>query len=321
MKAQKDIGVMLNVNSKNEEENALAGLNHPASILKPEDFIVLKANWEPKSKNMLDIASELNLLPESLVFVDDNPAEREIVRVQIPGAAVPEIGTPEQYIRVLDRCGFFEVTSLSEDDRKRNDMYKANRMREKQRAGFADYGEYLESLEMKGTVRPFEPVYMARIAQLTNKSNQFNLTTRRYTQSEIEQTAGDPDYITLYGKLEDKFGDNGVVSVVIGHKKEGTLHLDLWIMSCRVLKRDMEYAMMDCLVEECQKAGIQTIKGYYYPTAKNKMVENFYALQGFTKVEEDEKGNTIWLYEIPEPYGNYEKKNRYIKMIENDRKG
>ncbi len=321
LKAQKDIGVMLNVNSKNEEENALAGLNHPAGILKPEDFIVLKANWEPKSKNMLDIASELNLLPESLVFVDDNPAEREIVRVQIPGAAVPEIGTPEQYIRVLDRCGFFEVTSLSEDDRKRNDMYKANRMREKQRAGFADYGEYLESLEMKGTVRPFEPVYMARIAQLTNKSNQFNLTTRRYTQSEIEQTAGDPDYITLYGKLEDKFGDNGVVSVVIGHKKEGTLHLDLWIMSCRVLKRDMEYAMMDCLVEECQKAGIQTIKGYYYPTAKNKMVENFYALQGFTKVEEDEKGNTIWLYEIPEPYGNYEKKNRYIKMIENDRKG
>ena len=130
-----------------------------------------------------------------------------------------------------------------------------------------------------------------------------------------------PDYITLYGKMEHKFGDNGVVSVIIGHKKGSVLHLDLWIMSCRVLKRDMEYAMMDCLVEECQKAGIQTIKGYYYPTAKNKMVENFYALQGFTKVEEDEKGNTIWLYEIPEPYGNYEKKNRYIKMIENDRKG
>ena len=191
-------------------------------------------------------------------------------------------------------------------------MYKANRMREKQQACFSDYGEYLESLEMKGVIRAFEPVYMARIAQLTNKSNQFNLTTRRYTQSEIEQTAADPDFITLYGKLEDKFGDNGVVSVVIGHRKGKTLHVDLWIMSCRVLKRDMEYAMMDCLVEACREKGIETITGYYYPTAKNRMVENFYALQGFTKTEEDEEGNTVWLYEIPEPY---EKKNKYIEIL------
>ncbi len=312
IKAQKDIGVMLNVNSKNEEENALAGLNHPAGILKPEDFILIKANWEPKSRNMADIAEELNILPESLVFVDDNPAEREIVRMQFPGAAAPEIGTPEQYIRVLDRSGFFEVTRLSEDDQKRSDMYKANLMREKQQSAFADYGGYLESLEMKGIVRSFEPVYMARIAQLTNKSNQFNLTTRRYTQSEIEQTAASRDFITLYGKLEDKFGDNGVVSVVIGQKKEKTLHIDLWIMSCRVLKRDMEYAMMDRLVEECRKAGIGTITGYYYPTAKNHMVENFYELQGFTKTGEDGKGNTVWVYEIPDLY---EKKNRYIEII------
>lgn len=316
IKAQKDIGVMLNVNSKNEEENALAGLNHPSGILRPEDFIILKANWEPKSKNMEDIATELNILPDSLVFVDDNPAEREIVRMQIPGAAVPEIGTPEQYIHVLDRSGFFEVTRLSEDDRKRSDMYQANRMREKQQAGFADYGEYLKSLEMKGIIRSFEPMYMARIAQLTNKSNQFNLTTRRYTQSEIEGIASDRDYITLYGKLEDKFGDNGVVSVVIGHKKEETLHIDLWIMSCRVLKRDMEYAMMDRLAEECKKAGIRRIIGYYYPTAKNKMVENFYALQGFAKTQEDENGNTVWLYEIPEMY---ERKNRYIDIFQEKR--
>ncbi len=313
IKEHKDIGVMLNVNSKNEEENALAGLNHPAGILKPEDFILIKANWEPKSKNMADIAAELNILPESLVFVDDNPAEREIVRMQFPGAAVPEIGRPEQYIHILDRSGFFEVTSLSEDDKKRSDMYKANLMREKQQAGFADYGEYLKSLKMKGIVRSFEPVYMARIAQLTNKSNQFNLTTRRYTQSEIEQTAASPDHITLYGKLEDRFGDNGVVSVVIGEKKEKTLHIDLWIMSCRVLKRDMEYAMMDRLVEECGKAGIAAITGYYYPTAKNRMVENFYGLQGFAKAEEDENGNTVWVYDIPK---HYEKKNRYIEIIE-----
>ena len=310
IKAQKDIGVMLNINSKNEEENAMAGLEHPAGTLKPDDFIVIKANWEPKSKNLEDIAVELNILPESLVFVDDNPAEREIVRMQTPAAA-PEIGRPEQYIRVLDRSGFFEVTSLSEDDRRRSDMYRANRMREKQQTGFADYGEYLKSLGMKGTIRSFEPVYMARIAQLTNKSNQFNLTTRRYTQGEIEQAAADGEYITLYGKLEDKFGDNGVVSVVIGYKKEEELHIDLWIMSCRVLKRDMEFAMMDRLVEESRKEGIERILGYYYPTAKNKMVENFYGLQGFGKIKEDEEGNTVWLYEIPEIY---EKKNKYIEV-------
>ncbi len=317
LKAQKEIGVMLNINSKNEEENAMAGLRHPEGVLKPEDFILIKANWEPKSKNMAEIAAQLNVLPESLVFVDDNPAEREIVREQFPGAAVPEIGKPEEYVRVLDHSGFFEVTRLSEDDRKRSDMYKANLMREKQQAFFADYGEYLASLQMKGTVKPFEPVYMARIAQLTNKSNQFNLTTKRYTQGEIEQTAASSGYITLYGKLEDKFGDNGVVSVVIGRVEDGgengkRLHVELWIMSCRVLKRDMEYAMMDVLVEECRKRGITEIAGYYYPTAKNRMVKDFYGQQGFTKVKEDEKGNTVWRYEIPEEYG---KKNRYIEIL------
>ncbi|MBR6770576.1 MAG: HAD family hydrolase [Lachnospiraceae bacterium] len=310
LKAHKELGVLLSVCSKNEEENALAGLAHPEGILRPEDFIKIKANWEPKSRNLAEIAQELNLLPESLVFVDDNPAEREIVRSQLPGTAVPDLKTPEQYIRILDRSGFFEVVSLSEDDRKRNEMYQANLLRERQQAHFADYGEYLTSLEMKGTIKAFEPVYMARIAQLTNKSNQFNLTTKRYTQSEIEQTAASPDYITLYGRLEDKFGDNGVVSVVIGNKREKQLHVDLWIMSCRVLKRDMEYAMMDQLVEECQSVGISTIIGYYYPTAKNRMVKDFYQLQGFRQVKGDQEGNTVWQFDIPE---NYQKKNRYIE--------
>lgn len=311
IKKQKDIGVMLNVNSKNEEENALMGLNHPSGILRPEDFLLIKANWEPKSKNMTDIAAGLNILPDSLVFVDDNPAEQEIVRMQVPGTAVPAIGSPEQYIRILDHSGFFEVTELSEDDRKRNEMYRANLMREKQQESFADYGSYLLSLGMKGTIRAFEPVYMARIAQLTNKSNQFNLTTKRYTQDEIEQAAGDASTITLYGRLQDKFGDNGVVSVVIGHRTEDILHLDLWLMSCRVLKRDMEYAMMDRLVEECQKAGIREIAGYYYKTAKNGMVKDFYGLQGFAKTGEDETGNSVWRFVIPE---EYEKKNTVIAV-------
>lgn len=311
VKLLKDYGVMLNVASKNEEENALAGLNHPAGVLRPEDFILIKANWEPKSKNIVDIAAQMNILPDSLVFADDNPAEREIVRQQAPGVTAPEIGRPEDYIRVLDRGGYFEVTALSEDDRKRNEMYKANIERAQQQAAFADYNEYLLSLRMKGTIRSFEPVYMARIAQLTNKSNQFNLTTKRFTLGEIEQTAADDRFITLYGKLEDKFGDNGVVSVVIGRKEGDACHIDLWLMSCRVLKRDMEFAMMDALAERCIAAGIHTIYGYYYPTAKNAMVKDFYALQGFAKISEDEEKNTVWKFEIPAPY---EKKNHVIEV-------
>ncbi|MGN0431366.1 MAG: HAD-IIIC family phosphatase [Lachnospiraceae bacterium] len=313
IRQQKDIGIMLNVSSKNEEENALAGLQHPDGILKPQDFVTIKANWEPKSKNVADIAAELNIMQDALVFVDDNPAEREIIRTQLNGVAVPEIGSPEEYIRVLDRSGYFEVTNLSEDDRNRSDMYKANLERKKQQESFGDYKEYLKSLEMRGTIKPFESMYMARIAQLTNKSNQFNLTTKRYTQAEIEQAAADNEKITLYGKLEDRFGDNGVVSVLIGHKEGNELHMDLWLMSCRVLKRDMEFAMMDTLVAACKKAGITEIKGYYYPTAKNKMVEKFYELQGFILESEDEQGNTVWSYPIPE---NYENKNQVITVNE-----
>lgn len=311
VKLLREYGVMLNVASKNEEENALAGLNHPAGVLRPSDFILIKANWEPKSRNILEIAGQMNILPDSLVFADDNPAEREIVRQQAAGVTAPEIGTPEDYIRVLDRGGYFEVTTFSEDDRKRNDMYKANLERAQQQASFADYGEYLRSLKMKGTIRAFEPVYMARIAQLTNKSNQFNLTTKRFTQAQIEQTAADAGFLTLYGKLEDKFGDNGVVSVVIAKKDGEKAHIELWLMSCRVLKREMESAMMDALVEKCLESGIRTIYGYYYPTAKNGMVKEFYGQQGFDRISEDAEGNTVWRYEIKQPW---EKKNTVIEV-------
>lgn len=310
VKLLKDYGVMLNVASKNEEENALAGLNHPAGVLRPDDFLLIKANWEPKSLNIEQIAQQLNILPDSLVFADDNPAEREIVRQQTAGVTAPEIGRPEDYIRVLDRGGYFEVTSLSDDDRKRNEMYQANLKREQQQASFADYADYLRSLEMMGVVRPFEPVYMGRIAQLTNKSNQFNLTTQRFTQAQIEQMAADEKYITLYGKLADKFGDNGVVSVVIAEKNGDCAHIRLWLMSCRVLKRDMELAMLDGLAERCLAEGISTLYGYYYPTAKNNMVREFYGQLGFERISEDEAGNTGWKLSLT----GYENKNHVIEV-------
>lgn len=271
----KSLGVMLTINSKNDYENALLGLNHPDSKLKPEDFIIIKANWEPKDKNLLEISTELNILPESLVFIDDNPAEREIVRINVPGCAVPEMSNPEHYISIIDGSGFFEVTSFSDDDIKRNDMYKKNVERARLEASFVDYNDYLLSLDMHAHIKKFEPLYTARISQLTNKSNQFNLTTKRYTQAEVEEVAVSDKHIALYGRLEDKFGDNGVVSVVIGSITEDVLNMELWIMSCRVLKRDMEFAMIDALVSEAIKRKIRLIRGYYYPTMKNAMVKTF----------------------------------------------
>lgn len=311
IKEHRQLGIILNIDSKNDYENAVSGLKHPDSEFLTEDFISFKANWESKDKNFTDIANELNLLPESLVFIDDNPAERYIVTEQLPGVSAPEIGAVQSYIQNIDRNGFFEVTNLSADDLKRNEMYQENAKRAQLQATFTDYKEYLLSLEMKAVVKSFESVYMARIAQLTNKSNQFNLTTRRYTQAEIEDISSNREYITLYGKLSDKFGDNGVVSVVIGHKEGQECHIDLWIMSCRVLKRDMEYAMMDMLVKRCKEEGISQIFGYYYPTAKNGMVCAFYKSQGFQKISEDSQGNTEWIFDIPEIY---EKKNYVIEM-------
>ncbi len=306
-----ELGIVLNIDSKNDEENAFAGLDHPDSVLKKDDFVVIKANWNPKDRNFKEIADLLNLLPESLLFIDDNPAERHIVESGLSGVVAPEIGEIHEYIRNIDRGGYFEMTSFSADDAKRNEMYKENAKRASLSAGFTDYHEYLVSLDMHAVIKPFESVYMARIAQLTNKSNQFNLTTHRYTQNEIEKISEDSEYITLYGKLEDRFGDNGVVSVVIGHKLSNVCHIDLWLMSCRVLKRDMESAMMDMLVQTCSDLGIVEIRGYYYPTAKNAMVKEFYRLFGFEKISEDENGNTKWRLDIS---NGYEGKNKVIKV-------
>lgn len=312
IKAHKDLGVILNIVSKNEQENAIAGLNHPDSILKPEDFVSIKANWNPKNLNIEELAKQLNLGADSFAFIDDNPAERKIVKEYIKGIGVPEMGEPENYIKMIDKQGYFEVTNFSKEDSKKTKMYKDNIKRTQMMQTFENYEDYLFSLKMKAQIKSVSPIYTARIAQLTNKSNQFNLTTKRYSQAEIEEIQGKDNYISLYGKLEDVFGDNGVVSVVIGNQKQEELHIDLWLMSCRVLKRDMEYAMMDTLIQKCKKRGIKTVYGYYYPTAKNKMVKEFYSLHGFEKIKEDEQENTTWKIEVKD----YIPKNKVIEVEE-----
>lgn len=302
-KSLRDRGILLAVCSKNDVENAKAGFSHPDSVLKLDDFSAFKANWNPKCDNIREIAHELNIGLDSFVFVDDNPVERAIVAAQIPEVSVPEVGVDVTlFAEALQQEAFFEPVKILKDDLERSGYYSVNVKRNLEQARCADYGEFLSSLEMCAEIGSFRPVYLERITQLTNKTNQFNLTTRRYTAGEITAIAGDPGYITLYGRLRDKFGDNGLVTVVIGAVDREQLHVDLWLMSCRVLKREMEYAMFDALVEQCRERGIKAIHGTYLPTKKNGMVAELYGSFGFTKLAESSPERSLWRYEIPAEY-------------------
>lgn len=298
LKLVSQTGVLLNVNSKNEAEIAKSGFSRPESVLHEEDFICFTANWQPKDENLAQMASQLNLLPESFVFLDDNPAEREIVRRRFPQTAVPELTEPEHYVRTLARSGYFEVTSLSADDKKRSEMYRENAQRAQAQAAFSDYSDYLRSLEMKAVIAPFDTAHAARITQLMNKTNQFNLTTRRYTDAEVSACMSDGNTLTLYASLADRFGDNGIVSALIGRVQDGILTIEEWVMSCRVFKRDLELAVFDALIAYCRTHNITSIEGDYLPTAKNAYVRTLYPTLGFLQTAESEEG-THYRFDIP----------------------
>ena len=296
-------GVLLAVCSKNDAENAKEGFSHPDSILKLEDFSVFKANWNPKPGNIREIAAELNIGLDSMVFVDDNPAERALVAVQLPEVAVPEVGSDvSRFAEILEQERYFELDRVVADDLNRAAYYSANAQRTDSQAGFQDYGEFLASLEMTAEIAPFSSLYLERITQLINKTNQFNLTTKRYTIAEVESCAHDPACITLYGRLRDKFGDNGLVSVLVGRVRDTTVELDLWLMSCRVLNREMELAMFDALVEQCQVRGIRKINGVYIPSKKNSMVAGHYAGLGFIRLNGSRGDHELWNYDVPQAY-------------------
>ena len=306
----KDRGITLAVCSKNDFVNAKEGFTHPDSILKFDDFTSFKANWDPKFQNVVDIAKEINIGIDSLVFIDDNPVERDIVSSQVPHVSVPDIGDDiTEYIAYIDKSGYFEPIALLEDDTQRNKYYEDNKKRLVEEAQYQTYDEFLLSLDMSAEIKSFSPVYLDRITQLTNKTNQFNLTTKRYTFAEIESMANSEKYITLYGKLTDKFGDNGLISIIIGELKNNECHVDLWLMSCRVLKRGMEEAMLDALVKEAKQSNIKTIIGYYYKSAKNSMVLDMYEKFGFSLKEQDNE-DTIWELDIE----SYENKQKNIKV-------
>lgn len=294
LKKLKSLGILLNVVSKNDEDIAIHGLENTDGVLKPDDFIKIKANWEPKSDNIIRISEELNLGADAFAFVDDNPMERDIVSKNINGVGVANLSSPENYIRELDKSGFFEVTNVTEEDIDKTKQYKEMQERESFKNSFVDYAEYLKSLDMKAEIAAFEEKYYDRISQLSNKSNQFNLTTKRYTVEDIKKISEAKNYSTLYGKLIDKFGDNGIVSLVVGRISGNELNLELFLMSCRVLKREMEYKMLDALVGKCRAIGVDKIKAKYIKTEKNSMVKNLLADFGFTKLSEDEHENSEW---------------------------
>jgi len=304
-------GVLLAVCSKNTAALAIEGFSHPDSVLRMEHFASFKANWEPKHENIVAISRELNIGLDSLVFVDDNPAERAIVAAQLPTVAVPDVGSEVvDFIPILERERYFETLALSGEDLVRAGLYADNAKRAVQESRFSNYGEYLDSLQMKAEIAPFRAVYLDRITQLTNKTNQYNLTTRRYTQAEIEQIAVDPARIALYGRLSDAFGDNGLITVVIGHQIGPILDLDLWLMSCRVLKRDMELAMLDAVVATCQRRDIRELRGLYKRTAKNELVVDHYARLGFALVEQGPQQST-WSLDL----AAYRSRNTHIREI------
>ena len=312
LKDHKNLGIILNIASKNYHDVAMEGLNRPGELLKPEDFIISKINWDPKTTNIKDMGEELNLGCDSFVFVDDNPAERKIVKDYINGISTPEISTqePYNYIRLIDKNGYFECINISKEDFNKDKMYKDNAKRSEMMATFSNYDDYLKSLKMKAEIKSFKPIYLERITQLINKSNQFNVTTKRYTEADIKNIYEDDTYIRLYGKLVDIFGDNGVISILIGKIKKNELHIELLVMSCRVLKRKMEYAMIDELVKRCKKNKIEKIYGYYYPTAKNKLVLELYDNLGFKLDNEDSEGNKTYSLVVKD----YKKQCNVIKV-------
>ncbi len=284
VKKLKQRGIIICVVSKNDEETAKEPFeHHPDMVLKLDDIAVFQANWETKVDNIRTIQRILNIGFDSMVFLDDNPFERNIVRENIPGITVPELPEdPGDYLEYLYSLNLFETASYSQADKDRTKQYQVEAQRVSLQKTFENEADFLKSLDMVSTVSGFTKFNTPRIAQLSQRSNQFNLRTVRYTEADITALAEDPNVIDLSFTLEDKFGDNGLIAVIIMKRQDAeTLFVDTWLMSCRVLKRGMENFTLNTMVERARKAGYQRIIGEYLPTTKNKMVEQHYTDLGF----------------------------------------
>ena len=308
VKKLKQRGVIICVASKNNEETAKEPFEkHPDMVLKLEDIAVFQANWETKVDNIRTIQRILNIGFDSMVFLDDNPFERNIVRENIPGITVPELPQdPGEYLEYLYSLNLFETASYSQADKDRTKQYQVEAQRVSLQKTFSNEADFLKSLDMTSVVSGFNKFNTPRVAQLSQRSNQFNLRTVRYTEADIEALGQDPDVIDLSFTLEDKFGDNGLIAVIIMKKQdEETLFIDTWFMSCRVLKRGMEDFTLNTMIEAAREKGYKRIVGEYLPTPKNKMVENHYPSLGFQKLEGTPTVQYVLDVEQYQPRENY----------------
>ncbi len=305
IKLLKDRGVILAVNSKNDEDIAKEPFEkNPDMILKLEDIACFKANWEDKASNMAAIAGELNIGMDSLVFFDDNPAERDIVRQFCQEVTVIDVpGEPEKYVRVLNGSGAFEWAEITEEDRKRADSYLLNSCREELESSFVDYSQYLKALEMEGHCGIVDEEHKDRFVQLINKSNQFNLRTVRYTAGEVADMLMDDSVRCIYVTLKDRFSGYGIISCIILRLMEDEsiaggkiCFIDTWCMSCRVLKRGVEDMAFKYIVKTAVDMGAGILAGEYIPTAKNKMVEGLLGEMGFERT--GDKTRQLYTYDL-----------------------
>ena len=296
----RDRGIVLAVSSKNTDAVARAAFrDHPDMLLREDHIAVFQANWNDKATNIKAIADELSLGLDSFVFLDDNPAERDLVRQYLPQVAVPELPEdPALYARTLSAAGYFEATLFSEEDRKRAAFYEGNARRAFLGQGVASIDDYVAALDMEIDLRPFDAIGRSRIYQLISKSNQFNLTSRRYSEADVKAMEEDPSIFTLQVRLKDRFGDNGMISVVACRTVEGNRWLiDTWLMSCRVLGRGVEKIVLRHLVEAARRQGIAELVGEYRPTERNALVRDHYAQLGFTALSTGADGNSLWTLE------------------------
>jgi len=291
-------GVILAVCSKNDEKNALEPFEqHNEMVLKREHIAHFVANWNDKASNLRFIAQELNIGIDSLVFVDDNPFERNQVRSELPQVAVPELPVdPAYYAPCLSSGGYFEAIAITHDDLARTQQYQANAIRISEQKAIGNIDDYLSSLDMLLEWSAFDDQSLTRVTQLINKTNQFNLTTQRLSRDEVEFFAGNPDTVTLQLRLLDKYGDNGIISIIIANATpNGTLAIHTWLMSCRVLGRGVENATLGLLIAAAKQRGISRLVGEYLPTEKNGMVADHYKKLGFSETEpKNPHAGTTW---------------------------
>jgi FkbH-like protein len=292
-------GVVLAVSSKNTESVARQVFQeHPEMLLKEEHIAVFQANWQDKASNLKAIAKALNIGVDSLVLLDDNPAERQQVRSVLPEVGVPELPSdPALFPRMLLAAGYFETIGFTQEDLQRAAQYQANVARESMLSDATDMSKFLESLNMEAQVSPFDAIGRARTTQLINKTNQFNLTTKRYTETEVMNLEKDVDAVTFQIRLKDAFGDNGMICVLIGRFEAQALHVDTWLMSCRVLNRRVEEFSLSLLVDVALKRGVNKIMGTYFATEKNVIVKDLYSKLGF-KLVENIAGGSQWALDL-----------------------